>query len=405
MHLSVAHTFERGIIPRLAAIDHVEEIFGKISDDPIGGGRSSFTMRRTGKSDLVAAVAEAHRHNLRYSYLLNTAGLSGLEQTRTGQRAIRRHLEFLDDAKVDGITVSLPYLCTLTKKLYPHWKIKIGAFAMIDSPMKARQWEDLGADELCLSSISCARNFPLLRSLRDAVSIKLQLIANASCLLSCVHEPTHMHLLSQSSGKGARHGGFVLDYCFLNCSKARLSDPLNLIKAVWIRPEDMSIYEAVGIDSFKIVERSCPGDLLTKRAQAYSSRSFEGNLWEIVGPVAQIKKESGASRMMRLRMIFSQLRPHLVNIRTLLQMKQYAEAVIPHDFGRESAAIYIDNAKLNGFLTELIEHNCNGIDCESCAVCERYSKKAIIVNDDWKRACLKMSEELNAGMYSGAHWE
>ncbi len=405
MHLSVAHTFERGIIPRLASVNHVKEIFGKIDNDPIGGGRSSFTMRHTSQNDLVTAVEEAHRHGLKYSYLINAAGLYGLEQTRGGQRAIRNHLEFLDEAGIDGVTVSLPYLCSLVKSQYPRWKVKVGAFAMVDSPMKARQWEDLGADEICLSSISCARNFPLLQSIRAAVLIKLQMIANASCLHSCVHEPTHMHLLSQSSGKRAKHGGFVLDYCFLNCSKARLSDPVNLIKAVWIRPEDLSRYEKLGIDSFKIVERSCPGDLLVKRAQAYSSRSFDGNLWELVGPVAQIKKQNGASRSQRLRMILTQLRPHLVNLESLIEMKRYAEAIVPHQFDVNSAHVFIDNRELDGFLESVSNADCVNHICASCRICESYTNKSVRINESWKKECLEMSKALNAGMYDGSHWE
>ena len=405
MHLAVAHTFEPGIIPRLAAFPAVGEIYGKIDHDPVGGGRARFTLRPTTMGDLRRAVAEAHSHNIRYSYLLNAAGLYGLEQTRSGQRSLRRHLDRLADAGVDGVTVSLPYLCSLVKQRYPQWRVKVGVFATIDSPLKARQWEDLGADELCLSSISCARNFDLLARIRSAVDVHLQLIANASCLLSCVHEGTHMHLLSQASGSRAAHGGFVLDYCFLNCSAARVADPVNLIKAVWIRPEDLGVYEDLGINSFKIVERSCPGDLLVKRVSAYAERSFAGNLWEIVGPIANIKKQNGAPFTQRLRMITSQFRPHLIKTKALLAMKDYAETVIPHEYGREKAPVYIDNAALEGFLAALRKRGCTQSACGDCRICADWAQRAVTVDEAWQKKAAGMAKKLTAGLYDGSHWE
>jgi len=185
MKLSVACTFEPGLIPRLAAFPEVYEIYGKLRSDCIGGGRASYTLRHVSNRQLEATVREAHDRGIAFNYLINAASLGGLEQTAGGRREIRKLLDHIAEAGVDAVTVSLPWLLRLVKSRYPQFKVRVGVFAMIDSPAKAKEWEELGADTLCISALSCNRDFDRLAKIRPAVSCDLQLIANANCLPAC----------------------------------------------------------------------------------------------------------------------------------------------------------------------------------------------------------------------------
>ena len=78
MNLSVAYTFEPGIIARLAQFSCVKEVYGKPDRDCIGGGRAAFTLRRSPRSRLEAAIKEAHAHGIAFNYLINAANLAGL---------------------------------------------------------------------------------------------------------------------------------------------------------------------------------------------------------------------------------------------------------------------------------------------------------------------------------------
>lgn len=404
MNLSVAFNFEPGIIPRLAQFPEVKEIYGKLDRDCIGGGRSTYTLRSTSKALLHASILEAHKHKIGFNYLINAANLGGLEQTRNGQKQIRSLLDFIDNSGADSVTISTPYLLRLVKKLHPRLRVRVGVFAVVDNSEKARQWEEMGADVICVSAIACNRDLERLEAIRKSVRCDLELLVNASCLPGCAYELTHMNMLSQSSRQGDRLGGFCLDYCFLCCSAKRLFNPINLVKAVWIRPEDIGRYEAMGYSWFKIVERSCPGNLLIRRVEAYVKRSFDGNLFELVAPVAQIKSGLGASWKQRLRMILTLAKPWWVNIRALLLLKQYAETTMVDNFAKDFTPIYIDNRALDGFLDGLTNQKCSLQSCDECGYCSAIAKKAVRIDTDYREKTLGLASRLDEGLISGEHW-
>ncbi|MFW6245240.1 MAG: U32 family peptidase [Fibrobacterota bacterium] len=404
MELSVAYTFEPGLIPRLAKFPQVTEIYGKLRSDPFGGGRWSATLRSTSPGLLRSSVREAHHHGIKFNYLLNCADLYGLEHTRSGQKKIRSFLDFLSEEQIDSVTVAVPYLLKLIKSRYPHFRVRVGVFARIADEHMARHWEDLGADTLTISSITCNRDFNLLARIREAVRFStLQLIVNASCLTSCIHESTHMHMLSRGSRSDDSRRGFLLDYCFLNCSARKLAEPGEFLHACWIRPEDLYLYEQLGYHHFKIVERSCPADLLVARVRAYARRSFEGNLLDIVGPVAHITAAQKAPLDVRLRLALSMIRPRMVKLSTVVKMNQYINQVISGEHSKADLPVYIDNKALDGFVQVLKDRDCVS-RCTQCGYCSQKAEKVIKVNDAYREKVLSLAWELEKGMVSGAHW-
>ncbi|MBL8025414.1 MAG: U32 family peptidase [Fibrobacteres bacterium] len=405
MKLSVGYSFAEGLLEKLAAFPEVAEVYGKMDADIFGGGRSSYTFSPVSKKDVRKAVDRCHQLNIKFNYLLNAAYLHGLEQTRKGQKQIRGFLDFLDDIKVDNITVASPFLLRLIKSCYPRFSVRIGVFAMVDTPLKALEWEGLGADTICVGAIACNRDFKRLAAIRKSVKCNLELIANAGCLLQCAYEPTHMQMLTQSSSTRDPLKGFCLDYCFLHCSSARLQEPVNYIRSTWIRPEDLHVYEDLGYDHFKIVERSSPPELIVKRVKAYSDRSFNGNLLEIVGPVARIKKEQGLTWFERLRLIKRFFRPGFAKLSGIKTTADYAEFIIPHQFDEKNAGVYIDNRKLDGFLEGITKRGCTGTDCGSCTYCAETAKNVVRFRDGYREKAIEMAGSLEKSMHTGSLWE
>jgi collagenase-like PrtC family protease len=404
LQLSIPYSFEPGFIEQIGTIKQVREIYGKLPFDWIGGGRSAYTLRPASWNDLIKSIQSAHRSGIHFNYLLNAAALYGLEQTRKGQMRIRHTLDSLMDAGVDAVTVSLPYLLTIIKKHYPSLSVRIGVFAQIDTAEKALIWEALGADCICLSAIACNRDFERLSEIRSAVKCNLQLIANAACTPQCAWENTHMHLLSQSSAKGVQNRGFVIDYCFVNCTMRRLHDRAAYIKSIWIRPEDLPIYHQLGYFNFKLVERSSPVQLTFRRAKAYAEGKFDGNLWELIAPVAMIKKEQGISWRQRLHMFSLAIRPRIVPIHSILEIKRFAQQVIPHEFAKGIAPVYIDNRSLNGFLKHLPQKNCRQAICARCGYCREWAEKTVIIDKNWENRVTEMGNILQQRFTDSSFW-
>ncbi|MBD3346116.1 MAG: peptidase U32 [Chitinivibrionales bacterium] len=404
MELSVGYTFEPGLIRSLAAFPSVREVYGKLDRDIIGGGRSTYTLRRTSETMVKEAVKEAHHYGMEFNYLINAAWLGGLEQTRSGQEKIRKLLDFIVSCNADSVTVASPYLARLIKAQYPQLKVRVSVFAVVDNPLKAQQWEKMGVDTICVSGIACNRDFKRLRAIRKAVSCRLQLIVNASCIAGCTHELTHMQMLSQSSRKGDPLKGFVLDYCFLNCSSQRFRDPVNFIRSIWIRPEDLHYYEDMGYDSFKIVERSSPKELVIKRVTAYEKRSFAGNLWELIAPVAHISSQQRAPLQQRLRVITHLFKPHLVKPRSLALLKKYADKLMINSWMLPDAPVYIDNRALNGFIEGIRKRDCSHLECTQCGFCRKWAEKTVTIEPRYRSDVLAMADKLDYGLEHSAHW-
>ncbi len=93
MRLSVATNFEPDLVDALAGYP-VYDLFGKLPADALGGGRASYMLSPLSKRALAVHVRDAHRHAIRFNYLLNAACLDNREWTREGQRKIRRLLAF-----------------------------------------------------------------------------------------------------------------------------------------------------------------------------------------------------------------------------------------------------------------------------------------------------------------------
>ena len=74
---------------------NIEEIYGKMKIDYIGGGRPPFTMKNINKRTVERFVNEAHKKNVKFNYLLNATCIDNLEISKKGYKTIRSFLDWL----------------------------------------------------------------------------------------------------------------------------------------------------------------------------------------------------------------------------------------------------------------------------------------------------------------------
>lgn len=397
MKLTVPANYDPELVPELARYP-VVEVYGKLPSDPVGGGRASYMASPLTEADLARYIAVLSRHGIAFNYLLNSSCQGNREWTRAWQRQLMRLLEKLGTLGVRHLTVSTPFLLEVIKARFPRFSVKVGIYAQVDTPRRARFWEDLGADAINLESFSINRDFPRLAAIRAAVRCDLQLIANHSCLPNCPLQSYHQNGFAHSSD-GSRT--VFVDYCFLRCSQMRLEDPALFIKSGWIRPEDVARYEALGYTTFKLIERGMPSAELLRRVAAYSARRFEGNLAELLLPYC-FKQPVRRPWSWFLRWFFKPFQLPPGKLRGLLDLVRSQGMLFP----RPDQPIHIDAARIpHDFLAAFEKRDCAALDCRRCGYCEEIAREAVRIEPEFHRRSLEQYRTMHSALTTGGLWD
>ncbi|MBD3264091.1 MAG: hypothetical protein GF375_03195 [Candidatus Omnitrophica bacterium] len=384
MKFSIGYNWQYDLIEGLTP-DNIEEFYGKLDSDTVGGGRPAVACSHIAKSEAASHIKGIHNKGFEFNYLLNSMCL--YEGNFSKDARLRSLLEWLKSSCVESLTVALPSLAKFIKSNYPGFKICVSTLAGVNSPQKARFWEGLGAEKITLAKFRVNRDFGLIRKIRKAVKCRLQLIANDGCLYDCPFSLNHGLFCSHASQESHPSGGFVADFYSLMCTYLKVSKPLNLIRADWIRPEDTLHYRDLGIDSVKLVDRGMATAFLRRVIEAYIHREYKGNLIDLFPHPSKninfIKPE--------LKYIFKFfLRPGMANIFRLKRISSILSRNL----------LYVDNPALDGFLLSLQDKKCDAVRCEDCGFCEETAKRAIrAVNgkDNYLREIEEVIEDFKSG--------
>jgi len=366
MRFSVSTNWQDGLLDEIKH-PSVDEVYGKMASDFVGGGRASFLLPQVSRRMAQLHIKKAHSYGMKFNYLLNAACLDNREFTISGQKKLRRLLDWLGRMDVDMVTVSLPYLLEFIKRNYPAFQVSVSAHANVDSIARAKYWQDLGADQITLSPYKLNRHFALLRKIRQHVKCTLQLIGNNACLYDCPLVHYHANVVSHSSQEGHLTKGCVIDYCILWCRYKMANSPADIVKADWIRPEDIGYYEDIGIDKIKLVDRSKSVQAIALAVKAYVQRRYDGNLLEICG----LGAERAVPKDRRWRMLKYFFHPERINVFRLIKYKELAATPL---------FIKLNNRALDGFLEHFLREDCTLKACSDCNYCQRVAEKAVEVD-------------------------
>jgi collagenase-like PrtC family protease len=341
MKLSVATNWNDKLLYEMSKREiKVYEIYGSLATGLIGSGRERQALPQVQVPPAKEHIALAHHLGIRFNYALNAPCLGNQEQTKEGRRQIQEHLELIvQELKVDAVIVTQPWLIELIRREFPEIEIVASVIIHVESVQMAKFYEELGITRLNIS-VMANRNFKLIQSIMKAVSCDVELLANETCLFRCPLRLYHYNSMGHTSQQQME----ITQYCLLNCLRKKLGNPAELIKARWIRPEDIERYEALGIEFFKLEGREFPTSWLLRCVESYYHRKYEGNLADIIAfyflPTNKLEPRS--------------------------------QRIVP------PPSIYIDNQKLEGFLT-FFEKNGDKCDeqCHKCSYCADIAEKTV----------------------------
>jgi collagenase-like PrtC family protease len=406
MKLSVACNFDDDLLKGLEPYP-VYEIFGKLTSDYFGGGRPSFYLPEVNRKKLVEYVEKTHDAGIEFNYLLNASAMGNTEFSREGQRQIEATLDWLDSVGVDSVTVANVYFLRLIKRRHPGLKVRISSHRFTDTPRKVRFWVENGADYVVVSEVHIHREFEILEAMKKAAGdVELQLIVNNWCRTDCAIAGNHAVSLSAASQKNNK--GFPLDYCSILCNEIRLKEPVNYLRANWIRPEDLALYEEMGYHNFKIVERNTPTRILLDRVHAYANRRYDGNLLDLVQNYAYAEEKVGGSAKDSYsyrRLIKYFAKPKMINLLKLQKVINFGKTASVLYPLRGANPVQIDNRALDGFLDRFKEKGCQMVDCESCRYCHEWAEKVVKIDPDWREQMGAIYDDLLTETDSGSFWD
>lgn len=351
MYLLVPANWDRELIPPLSRIDADIEIYTALPSSMMGSGGSGPNIPQMGLEQAEEYIKLAHSAGLAFNYLLNSPCMNNMEWHRETHQKLIDQLEWLCNIGVKRVTVAIPYLLELIKRQFPQLKVEASTICHVNSVARAKFYESLGADAIMLDA-NINRDFKLLKAIRESVSCRIGILANSSCLFQCPYEYYHNNTLGHSSQDHNPLDGVYMDYCVFHCHLDSISDPAQLIKARWVRPEDIPIYEEMGIDFFKVGGRSMSTEWIVNTARVYSSFDYDGNLHALL----------------------NNFTPNTRGATSYLSKDQLATIASP-------PRIYIDNKALGNFLNHFKKQDCLS-GCATCNYCQEIAKKVVDIDSD-----------------------
>jgi len=346
MRLLAPTNWDEDLIAPLSKMGAKIQIYGVLPTSMTGSGGSGPDIPKMTKEQAEDYIKLAHSVGLNFDYLLNAPCMNNMEWDEDTHRELLRHLEWISSIGVDSVTVAIPYLLELIKKQFPHLNVRVSTIAKVNSVARAQLFESLGADSITLDA-NINRDFKLLKAIKSTVKCELNVLMNNLCLYHCPYEYYHYSTLGHASQSYNPLNGFRMDYCVLRCTIDRLCDTSQIIKARWVRPEDIHVYEEIGIDFFKISGRSMSTKWILNATAAYSSRQYQGNLYDVLNALnPTINYASLGSLGTQITMIGA------------------------------PPKVYIDNQALDGFIDFFKKQDCPS-GCAHCDYCQKIADKVV----------------------------
>ncbi len=187
----------------------------------------------------------------------------------------------------DIVTTTSPFIATVLKRHFPSLKIRWSVNGRVHGTVGFECIEEL-FDSFYLtrerqrefdyvdSAVSWARAHGKIAGMQ----------VNSGCLRQCPFQQFHDNLHGHGDGRrpediaAAQEYGFSFFRCRTAYSRGMYED---FIRATWVRPEDVPLWEERGVEVFKVATRKIANP--TKILAAYASYSYDGNLLDLMDPV------------------------------------------------------------------------------------------------------------------------
>ena len=257
--------------------NRIREVYLSGPQEYSGAGRIAPELDFSGFSQVVEKI---HEEGIRVNLLLNSV-CEGSDWSSPG--ILKSTMDYLKrvhkEHGIEAVTIANPLYIREIKKRFPDLEICASVLGDIDCVQKAVIFAKAGADVIT-PDVNINRDLALLKRIKDATNREIKLMVNEGCLFRCAFRKFHFNYISHKSRKP--DGVKAEDNVFsLNCIQLTKSDPSQILKSCWIRPEDVRKYEEI-TNYFKLVGRTSSKSMVIRSVDAYMNESWEGDLLELM---------------------------------------------------------------------------------------------------------------------------
>ncbi|MBP5641368.1 MAG: hypothetical protein J6X55_17960 [Victivallales bacterium] len=184
----------------------------------------------------------------------------------------------------DIVTTTSPFIATIIRRHFPHIRIRASVNLRAHGTLGMEAVQEL-FDEYYISR-EYQRSFPYVENAAKWAKMhgkQLGMQVNSGCLRDCPFQIFHDNLHGHNRPRIAEQAK-ALDFSFFRCRTHYERDNVreDILKATWIRPEDVPLWEPY-VSLFKIATRRI--NQPTKILNAYASYNYDGNLLDLLDPV------------------------------------------------------------------------------------------------------------------------
>ncbi len=260
--------------------NRIREIYLSGPQEYSGSGRIAPELEFNQFTHIVDRI---HKEGIRVNLLLNSicegSDWYSPEVLKSTMDYLRRAHE---DHGIEAITIANPLYIREVRRRFPDLEICASVLGDIDCVQKAVIFRKAGADVIT-PDVNINRDLALLKKIKDATNTEIKLMVNEGCLFRCAFRKFHFNYISHKSrkpdmAKGVKSEDNVFS---LNCIQQSKSDPSQILKSSWIRPEDTRRYAPI-TSYFKLVGRTSSKSMLLRSLVAYLNESWDGDLLELM---------------------------------------------------------------------------------------------------------------------------
>ncbi|MBQ8292927.1 MAG: U32 family peptidase [Bacilli bacterium] len=273
-----------------SSVHKIVEVYGSIRELSYLSARPKDRVPDISRDEFKKYLNKLKDISVDFNYTLNSTDIGSKEDIFKNTEEIKEFIKFLIDAGVKIFTISLPILAKFIREISSSVQIELSTIIKLESVSQITIWKKIfNISRVCMN-ISKNREILFLERAMDYCKkedIDVNLIVNEFCgngvdnictTSGCIYRD---HCYSLHSKDYTSNDSDNLDgYPFSYCSKLR-NDELIWLKLNFIRPEDLKMYNKIGINFFKITGRTGTIQYMEKIVNAYMTQRWDGTLQEL----------------------------------------------------------------------------------------------------------------------------